>query len=79
MSREHRKNFKRGLSQKLVQREQRVRASRHGKPHTHRQNGKQVPVVAPYVMKVAAGPTGTYGAPNDGGSKAGKKAVKVSK
>lgn len=30
------KNMKRGIKQPLVARDQRVRTSRHGKPHTHR-------------------------------------------
>lgn len=36
MSREKHKNMLRGIKQPLVSRTQRVRASRHNKPHTHR-------------------------------------------
>jgi hypothetical protein len=36
MSRHHRKSLKRGIKQPLEDREQRVRASRHGKPQTNR-------------------------------------------
>ena len=75
MSREHRKNLKRGEKHPLVEREQRVRTSRHGKPHTMRVDGKQVPVVAPFKVRVAAGPTGSIGQPNTGGTKAGKKSA----
>lgn len=47
MSREHRKNLKRGIKQPLVEREQRVRASRHNKPHTHRRWSRVEELVPP--------------------------------
>ena len=126
MSRHHRKNLKRGIKQPLVERTQRVRASRHGEPHTTRRwsrteemvspgtpgakrvveefdptivypegtvitgnvvvvhrktmdRSRQVPITEPYKLRVAAGPTGTLGEKNNGGAKAGKKAVKQEK
>jgi hypothetical protein len=47
MSRHHRKNLKRGIKQPLVEREQRVRASRHNAPHTHRRWFRAEEMVAP--------------------------------
>lgn len=90
MSRNHRKNLSRGLKVALEERVQRVRTSRHGKPQmrrirrivTDKNTGKVtvsislVPVTEPYKARVAAGPTGTYGAKNTGGASAGRKAPK---
>lgn len=77
VSREHSKNLKRGISQPLTSRTLPPRASRHGKPLTHRvrrivvnpkTNLAEVVVsqepVGERVLKVAAGPTGTYGKKN---------------
>ncbi len=90
MSRNHRKNLSRGLQVALEDRTQRVRTSRHGKPQmrrvrrvvTNKDTGKivvmisMVPVTEPFKARVAAGPTGTYGAKNTGGASAGRKAPK---
>jgi len=92
MSREHHKNLSRGIKSSLVGREQRVRASRHGEPHSRRvrrvaeqKDGsfkvlfENKPVTEPYKMLVASEPTGTYGQKNTGGDNAGQKSVKVNK
>lgn len=88
MSRHRRKNLMRGIKQPLGEREQRPRASRHGQPHSRRVRKvvevkgvlkvvfENVPIMQPYKMRVAAGPTATVGMVNTGGAKAGKKAVK---
>lgn len=47
MSREHRKNLKRGIKQPLEQREQRVRASRHNNLHTTRRWARVEEIVSP--------------------------------
>lgn len=66
MSRSNRRNLSRGISQVLVYREQRVRASRHNSPHRQRGVGAAwVPVTGNYLLRVPVGPTGTYGKRND--------------
>ena len=47
MSRHHRKVLKRGISQPLEERTQRVRASRHNKPHTTRRWSRSMEMVSP--------------------------------
>lgn len=82
MSRSRRRNLDRGISQPLVERTQRVRRERHGKPVTVRRRlvvedpltglleikHVQVPVTEPRTVRVAAGPTGKHGRLQTSGS-----------
>jgi len=72
MSRESHKNLKRGIKQSLVERVQRVRASRHGQP----QMFNRKPMTSPRIVEVAAGPTGTWGKRNEAPKESAKKTTK---
>lgn len=90
MSREHHKNLQRGIKQPLVSVNVPFRRERHGKPvsirkrHVVEENGvvkvkySTEPVTPDTIRtaRVSASSTGTYGQPNSGGAKAGKKAPK---